>query len=51
MRCTTVRIAKPSGLSSGSSSSSQLIGIDTGAPGAGRALYGATSVLLIAFWV
>ena len=27
------------------------IGMLTGAPGAGRVLYGATSVLLIAFWV
>ena len=37
--------------SSGSSSSSQAIGTDTGAPGAARALNGATSVLLIAFCV
>ena len=44
-------IVQRSGRSSGSSSSSQVIGTDTGAPGAGRALNGATSVLLIAFWV
>ena len=46
-----VRMVKPSGRSDGSSSSSQAIGADTGAPGAARGLYGATSVLLIAFWV
>jgi hypothetical protein len=34
-----------------SSSSAQSIGADTGAPAAGRGLYGATNVLLIAFWV
>ena len=28
-----------------------MIGTDTGAPGAARTLYGATSVLLRAFWV
>lgn len=40
-----------SGRRPGSSSSSHSIGADTGAPGAGRGLYGATSVLLPAFWV
>jgi hypothetical protein len=40
-----------SGLSPGSSSSAQPIGTDTGAPAEGRVEYGATSVLLIAFWV
>ena len=39
------------GARSGSSSSSHAIGTDTGAPGAARVLNGATSVLLIAFWV
>ena len=33
------------------SSSSQVIGADTGAPGAGRTEYGAASVLLRMFWV
>jgi hypothetical protein len=45
------RIVKASGRSPGSSSSSQSMGADTGAPGAGRGLYGATSVLLTAFCV
>ena len=44
-------MVKPSGRSVGSSSSSHSIGAETGAPAAGRGLYGATSVLLIAFWV
>src|SRR4051794_31193289 len=50
-RSWTVRIVHLSGRRSGSSSSSHVIGTDTGAPGAGRGEYGATSVLLIAFWV
>ncbi len=45
------RIVMPSGRSPGSSSSSQPIGADTGAPAAARGLYGATSVLLCTFWV
>ena len=36
-----VRMVQRSGASCGSSSSSQSIGADTGAPGAGRGLYGA----------
>ncbi len=40
-----------SGRSAGSSSSSHVIGVDTGAPGRGRRLNGATRVLLIAFCV
>ena len=50
-RSSTVRIVQRSGRRSGSSSSSQVIGTETGAPGAARGLYGATSVLLIAFCV
>ncbi|HEX4901480.1 MAG TPA: hypothetical protein VFV42_01635 [Acidimicrobiales bacterium] len=46
-----MRIVQRSDVSESSSSSSQVIGIDTGAPGAGRTLNGATSVLLIAFCV
>jgi hypothetical protein len=44
-------IVQRSGLSRSSSSSSQVIGTETGAPTAGRVLNGATSVLLIAFCV
>ena len=47
----TVRMVHRSGRRSGSSSSSQSIGTETGAPAAGPGLYGATRVLLIAFWV
>ena len=50
-RSRTVRIVHRSGRSIGSSSSSQAIGTDTGAPSAGRGEYGATRVLLIAFCV
>ena len=39
-RAPIVRMVKPSGRSAGSSSSSQSIGADTGAPAAGRGLYG-----------
>ena len=50
-RSTMSRIVQRSGRRSGSSSSSQVIGAETGAPGAGRTAYGATSVLIDAFWV
>ena len=50
-RSTMVRIVQRSGRRSGSSSSSQVIGAETGAPGAGRTAYGATRVLILAFWV
>src|SRR6185437_12645484 len=51
MRSPMVRMVKASGRRSGSSSSSQSIGAETVAPAQARGLYGATSVLLIAFWV
>src|SRR5207245_862311 len=50
-RSTIVRIVQAFGRRPGSSSSSQLIGADTGAPAAGRTAYGATRVLIEAFWV
>jgi hypothetical protein len=50
-RSTAVRTVQRSGRRSGSSSSSQWMDTDTGAPGAGRVLNGATSALLMAFWV
>src|SRR5204862_8269877 len=50
-RARMVRIDQRSGRRATSASSSHVIGADTGAPGAGRTEYGATSVLMLAFWV
>jgi hypothetical protein len=51
MRSSTVRIVKASGRCQGASSSSHVMGAETGAPAAARGLYGAARVLLIALWV
>src|SRR4029079_4395575 len=50
-RSTMVRMVQRSGRRSLSSSSSQVIGAETGAPAAGPTEYGATSVLIEAFCV
>ena len=50
-RSAMVAMFQRSGRRSGSSSSSHVIGVETGAPGAGRSEYGAASVLLMMFCV